>query len=178
MFWLNGLTGIGKFTIAQTVAERTHERGLLALSRGDSELTDPSLVLPTLAFQLAQFDKTIKRRIVAAAVEKDLDAGHLVLSQQLKELVIAPLGPLVADDRPIILSSWTPSMNARVPAPESSCNFSSSSLISLDFPSFESLLVITSRPERHIRPVFSQEQNHSKVVLHECKHRSSVVLSK
>jgi hypothetical protein len=105
IFWLNGMAGIGKSTIAQTAADRTYERGLLGasffFSRGDGELTDPSRVMPTLAFQLARFDQIFMHHI-AAALGKDPDAGYLTLRQQLQKLIIAPLLPLVDNNRSVI----------------------------------------------------------------------------
>ena len=101
IFWLNGLAGIGKTTIAHTAAERADERGLLGasffFSRGDGELTNPRLVIPTLAFQLAQFDQTFKT-LIGAVLEKKSDLGYLPPSKQLEELIIAPLLPLVTTE--------------------------------------------------------------------------------
>jgi hypothetical protein len=107
ILWLNGMAGFGKSTIAQTVAERADKEGLLGasffFSRGESELTDPSRVLPTIAFQLAKFDQAFKDQIVAA-LDNDLDAGHLSLLDQLKKLIITPLAsPFVGVDRPVVL---------------------------------------------------------------------------
>jgi hypothetical protein len=57
IYWLSGLAGIGKSTIAKTVADRAEGRGMLGasffFSRGDEPLRNPQLVFPTLAFQLA-----------------------------------------------------------------------------------------------------------------------------
>jgi hypothetical protein len=57
VFWLNGLAGTGKSTIAQTVSERIFADGLLGASffcsRDFEDRSDLHLIFPTLAFQLA-----------------------------------------------------------------------------------------------------------------------------
>ena len=57
VFWLNGLTGTGKSTIAQTFAEITFADGTLGASffcsRDFGERSDLQMIFPTLAFQLA-----------------------------------------------------------------------------------------------------------------------------
>jgi hypothetical protein len=78
IFWLNGLAGIGKSTIAQTVAEDTMIEGCLTLASSFPTVMVPSPILswylPTPAFQLAQWDPTFKHRI-GAVLQKKPDAG-------------------------------------------------------------------------------------------------------
>ena len=58
VFWLNGLAGTGKSTIAQTVSERIFADGHLGASffcsGGFEDRSDLHCIFPTLAFQLAQ----------------------------------------------------------------------------------------------------------------------------
>jgi len=58
ILWLNGLAGMGKSTIAQTIAERMFADNRLGASffclRGFEDRSNLQLVFPTLAFQLAQ----------------------------------------------------------------------------------------------------------------------------
>ena len=57
VFWLNGLAGTGKSTIAQTVSERAFADGLLGASFfcscDDEDHSNLQFILPTIAFQLA-----------------------------------------------------------------------------------------------------------------------------
>ena len=57
VFWLNGLAGTGKSTIAQTFAETTFAKGKLGASffcsRGSEGRSNIKAIFPTLAFQLA-----------------------------------------------------------------------------------------------------------------------------
>ena len=57
MFWLNGLAGTGKSTIAQTFAEISFADGKLGASffcsRDFENRSNLQVIFPTLAFQLA-----------------------------------------------------------------------------------------------------------------------------
>jgi len=57
IFWLNGLAGTGKSTIAQTISERMFADDRLGASffcsRGFEDHSDLHFIFPTLAFQLA-----------------------------------------------------------------------------------------------------------------------------
>lgn len=100
IFWLSGMAGIGKSTIAQTVAEleeSTHRLGAsFFFSRDDAERRDPSLVYPTIAYQLAMFDDTLKQSVVRA-LEKVPDVASRVMKRQFEELIA---GPLKSIDKP------------------------------------------------------------------------------
>ena len=67
---VNGLAGIGKFTIARTVAEDADDCERLGasffFSRQERELSDPSLFIPTIAYQLARFNSKAEEIIVKA----------------------------------------------------------------------------------------------------------------
>ena len=73
VFWLSGLAGAGKKTIARTLADRnTGENKLIAgffFPRGDASLSYHALVFPTLIFQLSQLRPTIKKALVTVLRE-------------------------------------------------------------------------------------------------------------
>src|SRR5260221_8081189 len=58
IYWINGIAGIGKSTIARTVAEDEGRRKCLGasffFSHQEKDLSDPKLFIPTIAHQLAQ----------------------------------------------------------------------------------------------------------------------------
>ena len=58
VYWLNGLAGTGKSTIAQTIAERLFADGQLGASffcsRDFEDRSNLKLIFPTLAVQLAR----------------------------------------------------------------------------------------------------------------------------
>jgi len=68
VYWLDGFAGTGKSAIAKTVAERAREKAMLGatffFSRYEKPLRDPRLVLPALAFQLAQSHNAFREAIV------------------------------------------------------------------------------------------------------------------
>ena len=68
IFWLNGLAGTGKSTIAQTVSERVFTDGLLGASffcsHDFEDRSDLHLIFPTLAFQLAHKYPTFRSALV------------------------------------------------------------------------------------------------------------------
>ncbi|KAG8930539.1 hypothetical protein FRC00_001066 [Tulasnella sp. 408] len=94
ILWLCGLAGIGKSTIAHTIAEETDADGRLGasffFSRDQAGRRDPQLVYPTIASQLARMDLELKKLIVAA-VERDHEVGTLVMKKQFEKLISEPL---------------------------------------------------------------------------------------
>ena len=94
MFWLNGLAGTGKSTIAQTVSERTFADGRLGASffcsRDFEDRSDLQFIFPTLAFQLAH--KYLKfRSALVPLLQSDPDVVHESLYNQMRKLIIKPL---------------------------------------------------------------------------------------
>ena len=94
VYWLNGLAGTGKSTIAKTVAERLFADGRLGASffcsRDFEDQRNLQLILPTLAVQLAY--KHIKfRSILTSLIWSDPGIAHRQLDDQMKELIVQPL---------------------------------------------------------------------------------------
>jgi hypothetical protein len=71
-FWLNGLAGTGKSTIAQTFAETSFADGKLGASffcsRDFEDRSNLQAIFPTLAFQLAH-QEPLFRKGVAPGLE-------------------------------------------------------------------------------------------------------------
>ena len=94
VFWLNGLAGTGKSTIAQTVSEQIFADGQLGASffcsRDFEDRSDLHFIFPTLAFQLAhKFPKF--RSILVSLLQSDPDVAHESLYRQMEKLVVEPL---------------------------------------------------------------------------------------
>ena len=150
VFWLNGLAGTGKSTIAQTIAERIFADGHLGASffcsRGVEDRSDRHLIFPTLAFQPAQKYPTVRSCLIHI-LRSDTDAVHESLLSQMQRLIVDPL-----------LSTGVPTMividaldECRDEDPESAILFVLGQLVS-KIP--EVKFFITSRPERHIMSGF------------------------
>ena len=93
VFWLNGLAGTGKSTIAQTVSERIFADGQLGASffcsRDFEDRSNLHFIFPTLAFQLAhKFPKF--RSVLVPLLQSDPDVAHESLYRQMEKLIIEP----------------------------------------------------------------------------------------
>ena len=94
VFWLNGLAGTGKSTIAQTVAETAFADGKLGASffcsRDFADRSNLQAIFPTLAFQLAHRYPSFRRELLQV-LRTQPDAGQASLCSQLEMLVVGPL---------------------------------------------------------------------------------------
>lgn len=104
VFWLNSLAGIGKLTIAQMIAERAYNCGILGgsffFSQNDHELSNVNKLFPMLAHQLAQFH-TAYLKAIATALEKDCDIEFKDTLTQFKKLFFDPI--LRSNHKPAVL---------------------------------------------------------------------------
>ena len=94
IFWLSGMAGTGKSTIARTIASSISGQGYLGasffFSRGGGDLGHAGKFVSTLAYQLAKSSSILKRFICDVIAEQD-DITHQSLFNQWKELIIRPL---------------------------------------------------------------------------------------
>jgi NACHT domain len=100
IFWLNGMAGTGKSTIALTVARQYHTRNQLGasffFSRGGGDLSNAGKFFTSVAVQLAHQSPSLMR-CICEAIAKNTDIGTRVLSEQWELLVIGPLTKAEAD---------------------------------------------------------------------------------
>ena len=94
VFWLNGLAGTGKSTIAQTVSERIFADEQLGASffcsRDFEDRSSLRFIFPTLAFQLARgFPKF--RAVLVPLLQSNPDVAHESLYRQMEKLIVEPL---------------------------------------------------------------------------------------
>ena len=94
VFWLNGLAGTGKSTIAQTVADRVFADGLLGASffcsRDFGDRSDLRFIFPTLAFQLAHKYPDFRDHLVSL-LQSNPDVVEESLCNQMERLIVEPL---------------------------------------------------------------------------------------
>ena len=95
VYWLNGLAGTGKSTIAQTVAQRIFADGRLGASffcsRDFKDRRNLHYIFPTLSFQLAhKYPKF--RSILVPLLQSNPDIAHESLYSQMESLIVGPLG--------------------------------------------------------------------------------------
>ena len=94
VFWLNGLAGTGKSTIAQTISERVFADGLLGASffcsRDFKDRSDLQFIFPTLAFQLAHKYPDFRTHLVSL-LQSNPDVIDESLHSQMERLIVEPL---------------------------------------------------------------------------------------
>jgi len=94
IYWLNGLAGTGKSTIAKTIADRLFADGRLGASffcsRDFKDRRNLQLIFPTLAAQLAR-KYTEFRSILFPLIQSDPGIAYESLISQMNKLIVRPL---------------------------------------------------------------------------------------
>jgi len=94
IFWLNGLAGTGKSTIAQTFAETSFADGKLGASffcsRDFKDRSNLQAIFPTLAFQLAYQYPSFRKQVLQV-LKACPDVRHESLCSQMEKLIVGPL---------------------------------------------------------------------------------------
>lgn len=97
IYWLNGIAGTGKSTVARTIARIFHEKGILGgsffFSKGGGDISHANLLFTTLASQLASRVPSAKRYICEAIMDNKDIALHS-LRDQWDQLIINPLAKI------------------------------------------------------------------------------------
>lgn len=97
IFWLSGMAGTGKSTIARTIAlecsKQTRLGASFFFSKGGGDRSHARMFFSTLALQLAEISPILKRYI-CEAIAKNRDIIQRGLSDQWQELVFQPLSKL------------------------------------------------------------------------------------
>lgn len=108
IFWLHGLAGSGKSTVATTLAGFFRDLRRLGafvfFNRDEPERSSPSRVIKTIAAQLSAFDPRIGQA-VAHVVETVPGVCEAPLSTQFTELIVKPLTSIeaLASEGPIVV---------------------------------------------------------------------------
>jgi len=93
VFWLNGLAGTGKSTIAQTFAETSFADGKLGASffcsRDFDDRSNLRSIFPTLAFQLAHRYPHFRQELLPVLTASP-DVGRESLCSQMEKLIVGP----------------------------------------------------------------------------------------
>jgi hypothetical protein len=150
VFWLNGLAGTGKSTIAQTTAERMFAHGILGASffcsRGVEDRSNLKLIFPTLAFQLAQNHSNFRSHLIPL-LRSNPDVVHKSLQDQMQKFLVNPLRS-ARISTVIVIDALDECQDED---PESAILLVLGQLIS-EIPGVK--FFITSRPETHITTGF------------------------
>ncbi|KAJ7676548.1 hypothetical protein DFH06DRAFT_1428079, partial [Mycena polygramma] len=166
VYWLNGLAGIGKSTIAKTIAELAQEHGVLGgsffFSRDDADLRRAALFFPTLAFQLAQNDQVFGD-LIATVLKKTSDIADRSFAVQLQNLIIQPLASHTLHQSQYLLV--IDALDECSPEDEAD------QILTLILGQISQVpflrVLLTSRPERRIRGIFEDHNDHTTFILHD-----------
>ncbi|KAF1816161.1 hypothetical protein P152DRAFT_112680, partial [Eremomyces bilateralis CBS 781.70] len=94
LFWLNGLAGTGKSTIARTVARRYFDEKHLGasffFSRGGGDVNHAGKFITSIAWQLANNIPSLQQHICDAIIERR-DITSQSLRDQWQQLILGPL---------------------------------------------------------------------------------------
>jgi hypothetical protein len=159
VYWLNGLAGSGKSTIARTVADSLRETGHLGacffFSRGNVDRSHPAAVIRTIAYHLAMFDQRIGTAI-AAVIEAIPTIAHLPLRLQFSSIIAQPLSSVYELRREAPLVIVLDALDECATADERSGILAVLAKASADLPSTVRIFV-TSRPEFDIVHAFKSQ---------------------
>jgi len=94
IFWLNGMAGTGKSTIARTIAQELAEKKRLAASffftRGKKDISHSRMFFTTIAAQLA-ISLPVLRPFISDAIDNNPDIFKRGLREQWNQLILNPL---------------------------------------------------------------------------------------
>ena len=168
VFWLNGLAGTGKSTIAQTFAEICFADGNLGASffcsRDFNDRSTLQVIFPTLALQLAYQYPQFREELLKL-LRTNFDVGKESLSSQMERLIVGPFK--ATQIQTLIIDALD---ECKDPNPESAILFVLSKYVD-QIPNVK--FFITGRPETQIRSGFRLPalQPITKVFnLHEVEH--------
>ncbi|KAK4247279.1 WD40-repeat-containing domain protein [Corynascus novoguineensis] len=103
IYWLSGMAGTGKSTVARTVARLFYEQGILGarffFSRGGGDLSNANRLITTIARQLATTIPATKRHICEAITRQKNIAEHS-FRDQWDQLIIGPLSQIHGGSSP------------------------------------------------------------------------------
>jgi hypothetical protein len=93
VFWLNGLAGTGKSTIARTLCQYLHEKKLLGasffISRDQPDRRNPSNIVRSIAHQLALTQNTVSDSLCTKLREKPISVTRS-LRDQITDFIVIP----------------------------------------------------------------------------------------
>ncbi|KAF8704567.1 WD40 repeat-like protein, partial [Rhizoctonia solani] len=171
VYWMNGMAGTGKTTIACSLCVELQARKQLAASffctRTSPECREAKRIVPTIAYQFAR-RSTPFRSALCKALEEDPDIGVGHISSQFELLLRRPL--IKARDRlpnnlVIVIDALDECIDSRVVEDFLGLLFRSAMDLPVRF-------YVTSRPEPAIRDRMMVESERSRLILylHEIEH--------
>ncbi|CAE6412495.1 unnamed protein product [Rhizoctonia solani] len=166
IYWLNGMAGTGKTTIAYSICDTLdaeHKLGAsFFCSRMREECRNVNVIIPSIAYQLARFSRPFQSALAEALAEKPDVHGSLPHAQ-FEALIAEPL---------LKISHTLPEGLIVVIDALDECESGESVKRMLDVllskaTSLPIKFIVSSRPEPQIRDQMTTERAKSRLVLHE-----------
>ncbi|KAB5589064.1 Vegetative incompatibility protein HET-E-1 [Ceratobasidium theobromae] len=165
VYWMNGMAGTGKTTIACTLASQLESRGQLAASffctRTTPECRDADRIVPTIAYQLAR-RLTVFKSALYQVLDKDPDVGSRNIFTQFERLLKEPLEEVkdkIGNNLVVVIDGLDECTDTRT----------ASQMLDVLFRFMDNLPIkffVTSRPEAAIPKKMTSTENSSKSILH------------
>lgn len=165
IFWLSGMAGTGKSTIARTMAKSFKDKGQLGASfffkKGEPDRANAKKFVSTIANQLMICRPHLAGGILEA-IETDPDISEKSLREQFNKLILLPLQTQKSNQRTMVIV-----IDA---LDECEKNEDIRTILKLvpqvqDSASIRLKVLLTSRPELHIRQEFQLNHQHEDLVL-------------
>ncbi|KZT68741.1 WD40 repeat-like protein [Daedalea quercina L-15889] len=156
VFFLSGMAGSGKSTVAKSVCAKLQDMGILGASffcsrRSTAEQRDVRSIFRTLAYLLSLHSPKFARQ-VCEALKNDPDAATTVPKEQFRMLIDTPAKAAfaTAEPTPIIV------IDAVDECDGADATYELLEIILREAPQLHLKFLVTSRPEARIRDVFGK----------------------
>ncbi|KAG2003033.1 vegetative incompatibility protein HET-E-1 [Coprinopsis cinerea AmutBmut pab1-1] len=166
LFWLNGVAGTGKSTIAESFSAQLHDRKMLGASFFCSikvdDRKDAQLIIPTLAKAMARSNAQF-REALDAVLESCDDPTAMKLADQYQKLILEPAASAFKHTSTTIVVV----IDALDECDKDKATELLLRAIIAQKPSVPLKFFVTSRPETAIRETFDTSAVHGLVRLHD-----------
>ena len=166
VYWLNGMAGTGKTTIAYSFSKILHEKNSLGGTFFSSHLrvdtSNVRCIIPTISLQLAHYFPSLSH-LIMDVVEGHPDCSSWMIDKQFLNFMLKPLTALYRDTRGvpvIVLDALDECSDQSLVAELLSVILKHSESLPLKF-------FITSRPEVVLKETFDYSLGHCNFILHE-----------
>jgi len=168
VYWLNGMAGTGKTTIAYSFSQLLDEKeclgGTFFASHLRADTSDVHCIIPTISLQLAKYSPSLSP-LILDVVEANPDCSSWRIGKQFLNFMVKPLMTAYRDTKEVVVPIIV--LDALDECFDQSLV---TELLSVILKHSESLPVkffITSRPEIRLKESFNKSQAHSDFILHE-----------
>ena len=159
VFWLSGMAGTGKSTIARTIAREHLAPNQLGASffftRGGGDVGNARKFFTTIAFQLIRRSTALKRCILKA-VDENRDIAKRALTDQWKLLILEPLTIANGESPQLSLLLVIDALDECEGDPDVRLILQLLATANKHIPTIQLRVLVTSRPETPIRLGFRE----------------------